>query len=275
MPELQTIQLNQLWEKEQGWNAKKKIGRKFEDRVELAFWKKIAPSYSEQYNLCRDVPGLMDQVLSIIKTGNDILEIGCGTGNFTIPMAKVSRHVMALDFSPAMLAQLHVVAAKEHIENIETVCSKWETYQGAGEADFVVSVNSLYRIYEIEDALKKINRYGKKGFVIIRSLIHPYFHKIYRSLGITFKHNNDYMLIPLFLWNMGIRAEVQYFHYTKHCYYSTQTEIESEMIRNLGELTYMNYKEKMWQRFEAEALYENGLYRYDCQRAVEMITFSR
>lgn len=52
------------------------------------------------------------------------------------------------------------------------------------------------------------------------------------------------MLIPLFLWNMGIRAEVQYFYYTKHCYYSTQTEIESEMIRNLGELTYMNYKEK-------------------------------
>lgn len=43
--------------------------------------------------------------------------------------------------------------------------SKWEEFEEPYDADFVVSVNSLYRVRYMETALKKISEYGKQGFL--------------------------------------------------------------------------------------------------------------
>lgn len=59
---LKKINLDDAWQKEQGWNEERKSGRKFDDRKELEFWEKLAPHYSEQFNLYRDVPGLKEKI---------------------------------------------------------------------------------------------------------------------------------------------------------------------------------------------------------------------
>ena len=38
MYRLKKINLDEVWQKEQGWNAEKKSGRKYDDRIELEFW---------------------------------------------------------------------------------------------------------------------------------------------------------------------------------------------------------------------------------------------
>ena len=48
MQQLKKIDLDEIWQKEQGWNAKRKSGRKFDDEVELRFWEGLAPHYAER-----------------------------------------------------------------------------------------------------------------------------------------------------------------------------------------------------------------------------------
>jgi ubiquinone/menaquinone biosynthesis C-methylase UbiE len=45
-----------------------------------------------------------DFLLSKIRSENDVLDMGCGTGRFTVPLARRAKTVSGLDMSPAMLA---------------------------------------------------------------------------------------------------------------------------------------------------------------------------
>jgi len=73
-------------------------------------YEEIADEYDER------VPGIttvdmrfieteMAFVLSKIRSSDDILDMGCGTGRFTIPLAQVARKVTGLDVSAAMIAK--------------------------------------------------------------------------------------------------------------------------------------------------------------------------
>ena len=48
---LRNINLNELWEKEQEWLDYNLLDRKYNDCVELKFWKDLAPRYSEKFRL--------------------------------------------------------------------------------------------------------------------------------------------------------------------------------------------------------------------------------
>lgn len=113
MQQLKKIDLDEIWQKEQGWNAKRKSGRKFDDEVELRFWEGLAPHYAERFNLYRDVHGLGDWIHEKFGENQRILDVGCGCGNFTIPMAKYSKDILAVDFSPAMLSELSISLERE------------------------------------------------------------------------------------------------------------------------------------------------------------------
>lgn len=121
----------------------------------------------------------------------------------------------AVDFSPAMLRELSISLQREGLTNVKTVHSKWEDFEEPYDADYVLSVNSLYRVCYMREALEKIARYGKKGFIIVRTLLKPYLYSLYDELSLNYRRNNDYMMMPMMFWNMGIHAEVSFTHYDK------------------------------------------------------------
>ncbi|MER6253704.1 class I SAM-dependent methyltransferase [Streptomyces sp. NPDC001584] len=47
-----------------------------------------------------------------------VLDLGCGPGTLTLPLAALAAHVHAVDIEPAMLAEGRALAAAEGIENI-------------------------------------------------------------------------------------------------------------------------------------------------------------
>ena len=48
------IDFNKVWQETMGWNSIKSDDRKSNDAVEQAFWDKIAPLYTKEYNLNND-----------------------------------------------------------------------------------------------------------------------------------------------------------------------------------------------------------------------------
>ncbi len=64
-----------------------------------------AGTYDLDRNLTRDLDAEVVRRVGLAVTGLDVLEIGCGTGKNTTWLAVQARSVIALDFSPAMLAR--------------------------------------------------------------------------------------------------------------------------------------------------------------------------
>ncbi|MDR2869859.1 MAG: methyltransferase domain-containing protein [Deferribacteraceae bacterium] len=70
-------------------------------------------------------------------SGKTVLDLGCGTGAYTIHIAKEAAHVTALDISEGMLAKVKAAAANENINNISYVCSDWLEFQEQKQFDIV------------------------------------------------------------------------------------------------------------------------------------------
>ena len=98
------IDFNAVWQETFGWNAAGDTdNRKFNDQAENDFWVRLAPRYTQEYNLNHDTSLIADKLAGLLGRNKTILEIGCGSGNFTLLMAQYSQQILGLDFSPAML----------------------------------------------------------------------------------------------------------------------------------------------------------------------------
>lgn len=74
----------------------------------------------------------VDRVLSwlegqgVLQPGMEVLDIGAGTGVFTVPLARRGAKVTALEPAPAMLAALQKRVEAEGFSSVEFLCREWE-----------------------------------------------------------------------------------------------------------------------------------------------------
>ena len=208
--------------------------RNFDDAIEYEFWKKTAPTFTEKNNLNDDTSLIADSILSFVDRGASVLEIGPGSGNFTVLLAQKAGRVFGIDFSEAMLRELRTRAENLHIGNIRSVCGKWEDYPLYERFDYIVSVNSLYRVQDIRGAIHKMNTYSSKGIIIVRTIQRPFFYDLYKKAGAEAKERIDYQLLPQFFYEQGMHADIKFLRYKKKCMFDSMESIMREMQKDLG-----------------------------------------
>jgi SAM-dependent methyltransferase len=82
-----------------------------------------------------------------LTTESLLIEVGAGTGQFTVEVAPACRRVVALDVSPVMLQALEAKLAAAGVSNVEVVRAGFLTYEhGADRADFVYSRYALHHL---------------------------------------------------------------------------------------------------------------------------------
>ena len=100
------------------------------------------------------------------KPSDSVLEIGIGTG-LSFKYYPDETKVIGIDISPHMLAQ-----AKEKIKKDLYIQRAQEIYPfKEKQFDLVISLGCLHnlRIFELEVALKEIERVGKQGYIMLES----------------------------------------------------------------------------------------------------------
>lgn len=248
---IRELNLNQIWQDSFGWSGDNVNPRKFDDDVEREFWVKMAPEYTEKYNLNSDSPLMAEALQKRIKAGSSILEIGPGSGNFTIPMAEYAEKILGVDMAPAMLYELEQRAKENNYSNVELVNAKWEEYTPKEVYDYVVSVNSLYRIPDMESALMKMHTYSKKGIILLRTIQRPFFYPLYKELGLVCAECLDYQLLPMYFWQYDIHAEVEFLDYQKKKYFNSWERVEKELIVDLGQAQFSAKKDEIMTKLKS------------------------
>lgn len=89
------------------------------------------------------LPSLIDYAIGHMTDGKTALDLFCGVGLFTLPLAKKFERAVGVEFSPQSISFARENAKRAKLENISFVCagvSDWlkETVDEIGEVDFIL-----------------------------------------------------------------------------------------------------------------------------------------
>lgn len=131
------------------WNEFAQVGVDYCDVAEVQ-------RYDERMRSFRDLEAEAAATLDCLGLPPQavLVEIGCGTGHFTIAAAAVCRRVIAVDVSPAMLEYAAGKTRAAGRNNVEFRRGGFLTYEHAGElADALVSSLALHHLPDFWKAL--------------------------------------------------------------------------------------------------------------------------
>jgi len=177
-------------------------------------------------------PYVEDFISRMNLTGDEvILDIGCGPGALTIPLAKRVKEVIAIDFSAQMLEELQAYAAREGITNIQTYHIGWEDdWSHLPPIDIVVASRSM-EVADIDAALSKMSAHARRACYVTYKVGGSFVDmEILRYIGKKVKTKPDYWYIPILLYTQGYLPRVDYIETGRG---SVRSGSEEEFVESL------------------------------------------
>ncbi len=105
--------------------------------------------YDKRHQRFRDYEKEAQAIIDQLELGADdmVIDIGCGTGAFTLHAAKYCEKIYAIDISKAMLEYANQKAQKAGLDNIEFCHGGFLTYEHCAEpVEAIVSVVALHHL---------------------------------------------------------------------------------------------------------------------------------
>lgn len=99
-----------------------------------------------------------------ISKEDSVIDLGCGEGSITIPLAKKAKKITGVDSSKKMLEILENKCKDQNINNVEVIEENLEnvTIEEVGSHDIVLLSRSINGIYKIKETLENINNIANK-----------------------------------------------------------------------------------------------------------------
>jgi ubiquinone/menaquinone biosynthesis C-methylase UbiE len=188
------------------------------DQAAAGFYKR---THKDDYQVA-----LFDKL--VLDENDTVLDVGCGEGSVTIPIARKVKKVIGLDSSPKMLEFLEKRAKEQNVENIETILKPIEEikYEEIGNVDVVVCSRSLNAIIPLDEVLLELDRIANK-YVFI-TVFGPENKKIEKDfekeLGRKTEDFPDYNYFFNILFNLGIYPNVERFDLNNYREYDSIEE---------------------------------------------------
>lgn len=233
---------------------------KLKDKVNKN-WDKAAPGFFKRTRKDDYQDALFDKL--ILNENDTVLDVGCGEGSVTIPIAKRVKKVIGIDSSPKMLEYLEKRASKQNIDNIETVLKPIEeiSYDDIGDVDVVVCSRSLNGIVPIRKVLTELNNIADK-YVFI-TIFGPENKKIEKDFDIEIGRKTedfpDYNYFFNILFNMGIYANIERFDLKNYREYDSIADAMDNGKFRLD--LYSDEEKKLLEKYLERILsFENGKY---------------
>ena len=93
-----------------------------------------------------------------------VLDAGCGTGNYSIPLSPHVKSIVGIDITQSMLNEAWLKIAQSDIKNVSIFRADMNrTGLPNNHFDLIFSYSTLYYIKEIKDVIEEIHRVLKPG----------------------------------------------------------------------------------------------------------------
>lgn len=129
----------------------------FVDEVSYAGRENLDAGHVERYDVKEDASPAAEVALLAehgLTRNSLVVELGAGTGQFTVEVAPACAQVIAVDVSPVMLRRLRAKLAARDLDNVEVVRAGFLTYEHGGRPADVVY--SRYALHHLPDFWKAV-----------------------------------------------------------------------------------------------------------------------
>lgn len=132
-----------------------------------------AANYDADKNLTRDLDAEVVRKEFAYYKFDSILEIGCGTGKNTGFLSKISKKVIALDFSENMISKAREKVNSENVSFIVSdITKEWEI--GNDKFDLITFNLILEHIENLETIFLQTKKHLKPNGVVFLCELHPF-----------------------------------------------------------------------------------------------------
>jgi SAM-dependent methyltransferase len=181
-------------------------------RTSADFWERRARGFhrSTKDTVSRDPFYL--RLCEKVSSHTSLLDVGAGTGRFSLALAPLVDSIIAVEPNAAMLGFLRQDAADKELRNITYVQTTWQEAPDNLKADIVICSHVIYPIRDIEPFLSKLQKASIQSCYIYARATH--IDALTADLWRHFHHHERYMppsYIHVFdvLYEMGIFANVE------------------------------------------------------------------
>ena len=206
-------------------------------------WNKAAPNFGKSARKDDYHTRLIEKIN--VSKDDTILDLGCGEGSITIPLAKRAKSVTGVDSAYKMLEILNEKAQKEGIGNIKTIEEDLTkiTIDNVGKHDIIVASRSLNGVLDIKETIANINEIADKYVYI--TLFGPNNWKIerefYESIDKEYFEFPSHRYFFNILIDMGIYPNVENLNIGQERQYES---VEEAMESGKWRLDSLNDNEK-------------------------------
>lgn len=195
-----------IWEREMKESTL--FGTHFPDAV--AYWDQYAPKYDEAHVSFH--ASVLGRVLGRICPGDEVLDIGAGTGALTIPIARKAKSVLAIEPAPGMRERLNRKISESSLTNVKVLDSRWEDAVISGGFDCIFSSLTLYFLSDIQKSLEKMVAIARERlcFLVIARDKEDLYGKIWSIVnGRPYRPGPDYSCLVNLLEDLGLSPAVE------------------------------------------------------------------
>lgn len=208
-----SIDWNAMWQEESAHTFfNKSSPKELWDKRAESFNKRISRVIDGSEGLDKDdyISKLLDKIT--VEPDWNVLDIGCGPGTITIPLARKVKTVTGLDVSSEMLKHLKTNADNAGLSNINYINSSWQDAfkeNKVDEYDVVVASRSLMS-GDIREAISNINSIARQSVYLTLPIVHlPLDWEAYKAIGRKGKKHAPFVYFYNLLYQMGILANVE------------------------------------------------------------------
>lgn len=205
-------------------------------------WKKDPPKVRDEKNRqCIDMVNFFVQ-RGVLTEDSCVIDIGCGSGNYSAEFAKKSNWVTCSDVSPKMLALCKETMDEQGIENVDYVDCDFlnldvEKSDWIKKYDLVFT--SLTPAMDGASSIKKINQISRQwcfnnSFVYRKdNLRNAVMEDVFgKTVTNRWGNSSTYCLFNI-LWHMGLAPEVRYYKEVIDYEYDLTTDFAKSVAVNV------------------------------------------
>lgn len=157
-------------------------------------------TYDSDRNLTRDLDRMATEDALKGRTYRNVIEMGCGTGKNTALLTRISKRIVAIDFSPGMLQK---AKSKIHSENVLFVAADLtKTWPCKSDSvELIVCNLVLEHIDDLATVFLQASQALNAGGLFFISELHPF--RQYQGTQAVFRNKQNEVKIAAFVHHIS------------------------------------------------------------------------